>query len=55
MKNTTESKQLTEQIKKLQKRHPGTHRQRSYHGAGRYSVQFFQKATGKLVADYNLS
>jgi hypothetical protein len=41
-------------INKLQKRHPGTRRQRSYHGCGRYSVQFFSKRTGELVADYNL-
>ena len=45
---------LTKVIAKLQKRHRGTRRQRSYHGAGRYSVQFFSRATGALVADYDL-
>ena len=44
----------TRVIDKLHKRHPGTRRQRSFHGAGRYSVQFFDKKTGELVADYNL-
>ena len=51
---TAESKQRTAVINRLQRRHPGTTRQRSFHGAGRYSVQFFARATGKLVADYNL-
>jgi hypothetical protein len=49
------SKELTAKINKLQRRHPGTRRQRSSHGAGRYSVQFFDRVTGKLVADYTLS
>ena len=44
----------TQYINKLQRRHPGTRRQRSEHGAGRYSVQFFARDTGKLVADYTL-
>jgi hypothetical protein len=44
----------TQTINKLQKRHPGTRRQRSSHGAGRHSVQFFNRETSKLVADYNL-
>ena len=44
----------TQLINKLQKKHPGTRRQRSAHGAGNYSVQFFDKKTGSLVADYNL-
>lgn len=44
----------TQQINKLQKQYPNTRRQRSSHGGGRYSVQFFDKATGKLVADINL-
>lgn len=46
--------QRTKMINRLQKRHPGTRRQRSYHGANRYSVQFFSRKTGKLVADYDL-
>ena len=46
--------ELTKKINRLHKRHRGTRRQRSYHGGGRYSVQFFCKKTGKLVADYNL-
>jgi hypothetical protein len=45
---------LTQVIDRLQRRHPGTRRQRSYHGANRYSVQFFDRTTGKLVADYDL-
>jgi hypothetical protein len=45
---------LNRQIDKLQKRHPHTRRQLSNHGAGKKSVQFFDKTTGKLVADYNL-
>jgi hypothetical protein len=49
----TEKMLRTEKINKLQRRHPNTRRQRSYHGAGSYSVQFFDK-TGQLVADYNL-
>ena len=47
-------KERTALINKLQKKHPGTTRQRSYHGAGRYSVQFIDKKTRKIVADYNL-
>ena len=49
-----EYKARTQLINKLQKKHPGTRRQRSAHGADKYSVQFFEKITGKLVADYNL-
>jgi hypothetical protein len=45
----------TKKISKLQKKHPGTRRQRSSHGAGKYSVQFFDKRTGRLVADYDVS
>lgn len=48
------AKERTEIINKLQKKHPGTRRQRTCHGADQYSVQFFDKATGKLVADYQL-
>ena len=48
------SQERTQLINKLQRQHPGTTRQRSYHGVGSYSVQFFDRATGKLVADYNL-
>jgi len=57
MKNQikTDSQRCTNEIDKLQKRHPGTRRQRSDHGCGKYSVQFFDRATGKLVADYDLS
>lgn len=47
-------KARTEKINKLQKKHPGTYRQRSYHGANTYSVQFVDKQTGKLVANYQL-
>lgn len=43
---------LTKVIDKLQKRYPGTRRQRSAHGASLQSVQFFKH--GKLVADYDL-
>jgi hypothetical protein len=49
-----QAKLMTKEINRLQKRYPGTRRQRSYHGCGRYSVQFFDKRTGKLVADLNL-
>lgn len=49
------TKERTSAINKLQRKHKGTRRQRTDHGAGRYSVQFFDKRTGKLVADYNLS
>ena len=44
----------TEQINRLHRRHRGTRRQRSSHGAGKYSVQFIDKNTGAIVADYNL-
>lgn len=54
MTNKTENAARTEKINQLQKLHPGTRRQRSAHGADQYSVQFFDKSTGKLVADYNL-
>lgn len=47
-------KERTMKISKLQKAHPGTKRQRSYHGCNNYSVQFFDKLTGKIIADYNL-
>lgn len=46
-------KARTKVINKLQRKYPGTSRQRSSHGIGN-SVQFFDKVTGKLVADYNL-
>ena len=49
-----EHKVMTQIINRLQKKYPGTRRQRSAHGAGKDSVQFFDKITGKLVADYNL-
>lgn len=42
-------------INSLQKRHPKTRRQRTYHGVGRYSVQFFSIETGLLVAEYDLT
>jgi len=45
----------TAEINNLQRKHPGTRRQRTAHGAGRFSVQFFDKKSGKLVADYQLS
>lgn len=51
----TQSTDRTKQIDKLQKKHPGTRRQRSSHGAGVYSVQFIDKITGQLVANYKLS
>jgi hypothetical protein len=44
---------LSEIIARLHKRHPGTRRQRSYHGVNRYSVQFFDRTTGELVAYYD--
>lgn len=47
-------KERTREINKLQRKHPGTRRQRSEHGAGRHSVQFFDRGNGQLVADYNL-
>lgn len=53
MTTTDERKERTAKINKLHRKHPGTRRQRSSHGAGRYSVQFFDKL-GKLVADYSL-
>ncbi len=43
----------TQQVNKLQRKHPGTKRQVSSHGADRWSVQFFDQA-GVLVADYDL-
>lgn len=50
--------EITAEINRLQKRHPGTRRQRSVHGpaylAASHSVQFFDRATGTLVADYTL-
>jgi hypothetical protein len=51
---TEQSKLRTKQINKLQRKHPGTRRQRSAHGCDKWSVQFFDKITGNLVADYNL-
>jgi hypothetical protein len=48
---TDEQKKL---VSKYHRRHRGTSRQISYHGCGKYSVQFFDKQTSKLVADYNL-
>jgi len=47
-------KARTQRINRMQRHHPGTRRQRSSHGVGSYSVQFFAKQSGKLVADYNL-
>lgn len=52
---TVTNKLRTAQIDKLQRKHPGTRRQRSFHGRDRYSVQFFDRRTGVLVADYNLA
>jgi hypothetical protein len=42
----------TEMIDRLQRRHPGTRRQRNSHGAGQFSVDFFDKTTGERVASY---
>ena len=50
----TEQVERTERINKLQRKHPNTRRQRSSHGAGKFSVQFIAKTTGKIVADYNV-
>ena len=44
-------KERTAYINKLQKKYPGTRRQRTQHSATEHSVQFFDKITGKLVAD----
>lgn len=41
-------------INKIQKRYPGSRRQRNFHGAGSYSVDFFSRATGELIASHNL-
>lgn len=51
---TTANQLRTAQINKLQRNHPGTRRQRTAHRCNRHSVQFFDKTTGVLVADYNL-
>jgi hypothetical protein len=48
------SKQITAEINYIQRFFPGTRRQKGSHGANRYSVQLFDKATGALVADYDL-
>ena len=50
-----ETKERTRVINKLQKSYPNTRRQRTTHGCGSYSVQFFDKDTGELVADCQLS
>lgn len=47
-------KERTQAINKLQKKHPKTRRQISFHGCNKYSVQFFSKETGELIADYEL-
>jgi hypothetical protein len=44
----------TEKINKLQRKHPGTKRQISYDGGGKYSVLFIDKKSGLVAADYNL-
>ncbi len=49
-----DKKERTQIINKLQKKYPGTRRQRSYHGMGQYSVQFISKDTKKIVADIDL-
>ena len=49
-----DSKSRTRWIDRKQRKHPGTRRQRSAHGADRYSVQFIDRATSKLVADYDI-
>lgn len=54
MSATDKQKERTAKINKLHRKYPGTRRQRTSHGAGRYSVQFFDRATGKLVADHNV-
>jgi len=45
---------LHQKVYRLSKKYPSAERQLSYHGAGSYSVQFFDKITGALVADYDL-
>ena len=49
---TMTTRERTQLINKLQRRHPGTRRQRNYHGAGKYSVDFFCQRTGARVASY---
>jgi hypothetical protein len=44
----------TKEINKLQRKYPHTRRQRTDHGNNKKSVQFFDKTTGKLVADIYL-
>lgn len=48
------NKERTQVINEIQKKYPGTRRQRTDHGCGRFSVQFFDNKTGELVADVNL-
>ena len=40
--------------RRLRRKHRGARSQRSYHGAGRHSILFFDEKTGKVIADYNL-
>ena len=48
------TKERTQKINQLQKKYPGTTRQRNWHGANSYSVEFFSKKTGELVARFSL-
>ena len=51
----SERKERTRLINRVQKRYPGTRRQRGFHGCNRYSCQLFDKKTGELVADFDTS
>jgi len=54
MERQLTEKERTQIITGLRRRHPKARCQESYHGANRYSVQFFARRTGVLVADYML-
>tara|TARA_Y100000593_G_scaffold86064_1_gene164113 strand:- start:7426 stop:7629 length:204 start_codon:yes stop_codon:yes gene_type:complete len=43
-------------VRRLRRRFPPARytSQRSYHGGGQHSIQFFDVVTGDLAADYNL-
>lgn len=47
-------KDRTKAINRFQRKYPGSTRQRNDHGCGRYSVEFFDKKTGKLLATVEL-
>lgn len=49
-----EKRRISNLVRRLKRRHADCKAQKSYHGAGRYSLRFV-RANGTVAADYDLT